>query len=46
MTNDNLFAGLAWLPRPPEDFKEQCRNLQTHTDGLGLRAQTGQSRAG
>ena len=30
-----LYAELAWLPRPPEDFHARCRNVSEQEGGLG-----------
>ncbi len=35
--NTDLYADLAWLPRPPDDFAKQCKNLFKQADNLGLR---------
>jgi FkbH-like protein len=34
-----LYTELAWLPRPPEDFRARCRSLSGQEEGLGLRIQ-------
>jgi FkbH-like protein len=36
----HLYAGLSWLPRPPEDFGRQCRAATEQSiDGIGTRIQ-------
>ena len=37
--SNRLYSELAWLPAPPLDFGEQCRELQQHPAELGKRAQ-------
>jgi FkbH-like protein len=34
-----LYAELAWLPRPPEDFPARCRSASDQEGSLGLRIQ-------
>ncbi len=31
-----LYSNLSWLPRPPADFNDRCRDLQTTPDSAGL----------
>jgi FkbH-like protein len=38
VTSD-LFADLAWLPRPPSDFRQRCRDLAQAGDNFGRRVQ-------
>jgi FkbH-like protein len=36
---NDLYASLAWLPRPPQDFSTLCRNMHSSTADLGSRLQ-------
>jgi FkbH-like protein len=38
--SSNLYRDLSWLPRPPADFKEQCRALLGSDRELGTRIRT------
>ncbi|HYW54237.1 MAG TPA: HAD-IIIC family phosphatase [Dongiaceae bacterium] len=33
MSGDELYASLAWLPKPPRDFRERCRALRDASGG-------------
>src|ERR1700733_7467195 len=35
-----LYSELSWLPRPPQDFNEQCRAAEKAPEGLGLRVRS------
>jgi FkbH-like protein len=39
MAMNDLYASLAWLPRPPHDFTTLCRGILSSSEDLGARLQ-------